>query len=279
MKKNKFSFIDLFSGIGGFHLGLSKLGGECLMASDILPIARDTYFKNYGIYPLGDITLIESSDIPNHDILCAGFPCQSFSNIGKRGGMNDPRGEMIFEIFRILKEKQPKAFILENVKGLVSHNSGETLKFIISELDALNYDVNYKILEAKDFGLPQIRKRLFIVGIHKKFKINFEFPLPIKLKYNLEEVMGGSTEREYGFTVRIGGRGSGINNRYNWDSYVVDGKVRRITPEECLLLQGFENPNFHLCGSNSQKYYQVGNTVPVTIVNEIGKKLVAYGFL
>ncbi len=279
MKKINFSFIDLFSGIGGFHLGLSEIGGKCLMASDILPVARDTYFINFGICPLGDITLIEASNIPNHDILCAGFPCQSFSNIGKKGGINDPRGEMIFEIFRILNEKQPKAFILENVKGLVNHNSGETLKFILAELENLNYDVNFKVLEAKDYGLPQIRKRLFIVGIHKKFKINFEFPPPIKLKYTLEEVMGGSTEREYGFTVRIGGRGSGINNRYNWDSYIVDGKVRIITPEECLLLQGFENTNFKLCGSNAQKYYQVGNTVPVTIVNEIGKKLLSYGFL
>ena len=269
----------MFSGIGGFHLGLSSIGGKCIFASDILPVARETYFNNFGILPHGDITKIDESEIPDHDMLCAGFPCQSFSNVGKRGGINDPRGEMIYEIFRILHKKQPKVFILENVKGLVSHNYGETLNYIITKLDKLGYDVKYRVLEAKDFGLPQIRKRLFIVGILKKYEINFEFPTPINLKYTLKEVLGGDTEREFGFTVRIGGRGSGINNRYNWDSYIVDGEVRIITPEECLLLQGFNINKFILSGSKSQKYYQVGNTVPVTIINEIGKKILSYGFL
>jgi len=276
--KSKFNFIDLFSGIGGFHSGLEPLGGECVMASDILPIACDTYFSNYGIKPLGDITKVNLKEIPPHDLLCGGFPCQSFSNVGQKGGLDDPRGEMIFEIFRILKGKKPKAFVLENVKGLVSHNSGKTLSFIISTLDSLGYNVKHEILEAKDYGLPQIRKRLFIVGVKKTIKKNFEFPKPIKLKYTLSNVLGGNVDREYGFTVRIGGRRSGINNRYNWDSYRVNGEVRYITPEECLRLQGFKK-NFKLKGTESQKYYQVGNTVPVTIINEIGKELIRAGII
>ena len=276
--KSKFSFIDLFSGIGGFHSGLEPIGGECLMASDILPIACETYYSNYGIKPKGDITKISLKEIPSHDLLCGGFPCQSFSNVGQKGGLNDPRGEMIYEIFRILKGKKPKAFILENVKGLVSHNKGETLAFIIKTLESLGYNVKYEVLEAKDYGLPQIRKRLFIVGVSKKIKKTFEFPKPTKLKYNLSSVLGGVVERDYGFTVRIGGRHSGINNRYNWDSYKVNGEVRYITPEECLRLQGFKK-NFKLKGSQSQKYFQVGNAVPVTVINEIGKELVRAGII
>jgi DNA (cytosine-5)-methyltransferase 1 len=271
--KPKFSFIDLFSGIGGFHSGLAPLGGECLMASDILPIACETYFANYGIKPLGDITKIALKDIPKHDLLCGGFPCQTFSNVGNKKGFDDPRGEMIFEVFRILKGIKPKAFILENVKGLASHNHGKTLLFIIETLESLGYKVKYKVLEAKDYGLPQIRKRLFIVGVRKNIKKEFEFPEPIKLKYTLSHVMGGTVERDYGFTVRIGGRRSGINNRYNWDSYKVNGEVRYITPEECMLLQGFKK-NFKLKGTESQKYFQVGNSVPVNVIHEIGKKLV-----
>lgn len=271
--ESKFSFIDLFSGIGGFHSGLAPIGGKCVMASDILPIACETYFANYGIKPKGDITKISLKEIPSHDLLCGGFPCQSFSNVGQKGGLSDPRGEMIFEIFRILKGKKPKAFILENVKGLASHNQGKTLDFIVDALESLGYKVKYRVLEAKDFGLPQIRKRLFIVGVRKNIKKEFEFPEPTKLKYTLSYVLGGIVEREYGFTVRIGGRRSGIDNRYNWDSYKVNGEVRYITPEECMLLQGFKK-NFKLKGTESQKYYQVGNTVPVSVINEIGKKLI-----
>ena len=276
--KSKFSFIDLFSGIGGFHSGLAPLGGKCLMASDILPIACETYFTNYGLKPLGDITKITLKIIPKHDLLCGGFPCQAFSNVGHKKGFDDPRGEMIFEVFRILKGKNPKAFLLENVKGLAAHSQGKTLLFIIETLESLGYKVKYKVLEAKDYGLPQIRKRLFIVGVRKDIKSDFEFPQPTTLKYTLGDVLGGKVERDFGFTVRIGGRRSGINNRFNWDAYKVNGEVRYITPEECMLLQGFKK-NFKLKGTESQKYYQVGNTVPVSIINEIGKELIKRGIL
>jgi DNA (cytosine-5)-methyltransferase 1 len=276
--QSKFKFLDLFSGIGGFHSALDPLGGECVMASDIHPAANKTYYLNYGIHPVGDIKEIKTNAIPKFDLLCAGFPCQSFSNVGQKGGLNDTRGELVYEIFRILEDKQPKAFILENVKGLLSHDRGNTISFIIATLEKLNYKVQYKILEAKDYGLPQIRKRLFIVGVHKSINKTFEFPEPFKLKYTLAKVMGGKVEREFAFTVRIGGRRSGINNRYNWDSYVVDGSVRYITPEECLLLQGFKK-SFKLSGNEGEKYFQVGNTVPVTVVNAIAKKLIEIGVI
>lgn len=276
--KHNFKFIDLFSGIGGFHLGLSKIGGECVFASEILKIACDSYFANYNIQPVGDITKIHASLIPDHDILCAGFPCQAFSNVGKKQGFADPRGELIFEVFRILKNKKPKAFILENVKGLTIHDGGRTLQIILNHLNEVGYNVKYQVLEAKDYGVPQIRKRLFIVGVNKKIKAEFEFPKPIKLKYSLDKVMEGSVDREFGFTVRIGGRRSGINNRYNWDAYRVNGNVRYITPQECLQLQGFPK-KFKLAGNESQQYFQVGNAVPVTVVSEIGKMLIKSGII
>lgn len=273
MKKTKFTFIDLFSGIGGFHMGCSLAGGKCLMASDINEIANKTYYENYGIKPLGDICEIESCNIPEFDLLCAGFPCQPFSQVGQRGGLNDERGQLIFEIFRILKDKQPKSFILENVKGLQSIGGGKVLKFILSELNKIGYSVQCKILEAKDYGTPQLRKRLFFVGIKKDLNINFIFPSPVPLKYTFSEIMGGKTERDYSFTIRIGGRRSGINNRFNWDCYKVNGEPRFITTQECLMLQGFKR-DFKLCGNENQKFAQIGNSVPVTIVYEIVNQLI-----
>lgn len=268
----KFTFIDLFSGIGGFHSGCSMAGGNCLLASDIDEIANKTYLENYGIAPRGDIYQIPSDEIPDFDLLCAGFPCQTFSQIGQKGAFEDERGLLIFQVIRVLRDKQPKAFILENVKNLQSIQNGKVFKVIVSELEKVGYKVYTEILESKDYGTPQIRKRLFFVGIRNDIKADFTFPKPIPLKYTFSEVMGGKTEREYSFTIRIGGRRSGINNRFNWDSYVVDGEVRYITPQECLLLHGFPK-GFKLCGNQSQQYHQVGNSVSVFIVNEITKQL------
>jgi len=274
--RKKFTFVDLFSGIGGFHFGLSKIGGKCVMASDIDSHANATYEKNYGIEPKDDISKVSSRDIPDFDVLCAGFPCQSFSNIGPGGGLKDPRGALIYHVFRILKDKQPKAFILENVKGLASHRKGETLRYIETQLRKLGYDVKSSILVAKDYGLPQIRKRLFIVGIHKKLKRDFNFPKPIRLQKNLSDILRGKTERQFAFTIRIGGRRSGIDNKFNWDCYIVDGKQHYVTPEECLELQGFPR-DFFLSGNVDTKLKQIGNSVPVTVIEEIGKQLCKLG--
>jgi DNA (cytosine-5)-methyltransferase 1 len=267
-----FKFIDLFSGIGGFHQGCTLAGGKCVLASDISEIANKTYELNYGIKPLGDIYQIKSKDIPNFDLLCGGFPCQAFSQVGQKGAFEDERGLLIFEVIRILKDKQPKAFILENVRNIASIQKGAVFKTIVNELQKVGYNVYTQLMESKDYGTPQIRKRYFFVGVRKDITTSFVFPEPIPLKYTFSEVMGGKTERDYSFTIRIGGRHSGINNRYNWDAYVVDGEVRYITPEECLLLHGFPK-SFKLCGTETQKFAQVGNSVSVCIVNEIVKKL------
>ena len=273
-----FKFIDLFSGIGGFHQGASLAVVKCVLASDIDKIANQTYKENYGIEPKGDIYEIKGKDIPDFDLLCAGFPCQAFSQVGQRKGLDDERGILIFQVLRILNEKQPKAFILENVKGLLSIQGGEIYKMIVEKLEDEGYKVYTKVLEAKDYGTPQLRKRLFFVGIRKDFDVEFTFPEPVPLKYTFSDIMGGKTEREYSFTIRIGGRRSGINNRFNWDAYRVDGEVRYITPEECLLLHGFPK-GFKLCGNEGQRYHQVGNSVSCCIVNELVKRLQDLGVL
>ena len=273
-----FTFLDLFSGMGGFHYGLSKCGGHCVMASEIDATAIETYKANYGITPVGDISEIKLDDIPSFDLLCAGFPCQSFSHVGQKGGLSDPRGALIYQVIRILKGCQPKAFLLENVKGLLSHDGGRTIKTIIENLTRCGYIVKYQVLEAKDYGVPQIRKRVFIVGVRNDIDIPFQYPTPTGCDITFEEIMGGKTEREYSFTIRIGGRRSGIDNKYNWDCYRVDGVPRYITIEECLQLQGFPR-DFYLAGNKDKQFKQVGNAVPTVIVEAIGRELVRLGIL
>ena len=275
---SKFKFIDLFSGIGGFHQGCAMAGGKCILASDISEAANKTYEKNYGIKPYGDIYDIDFDKVKDFDLLCGGFPCQAFSQVGQRGAFDDARGLLIFRVIEILKIKKPKAFILENVKNLRNIQKGAIYDIIVKGLEESGYKVYTQILESKDYGTPQIRKRLFFVGVRNDINTEFQFPEPIPLKYTFSEVMGGKTEREYSFTIRIGGRRSGINNRFNWDAYIVDGEVRYITPEECLLLHGFPR-GFELCGTKDQKYQQVGNSVSVFIVNEIVKELQKRGII
>jgi len=178
-EKYDFKFIDLFAGIGGFRLAFQSLGGKCVFSSEWDAAAKKTYEANFGDYPYGDITRIPASEIPDHDVLCAGFPCQAFSIAGKRGGFEDTRGTLFFDVARIIKKKQPKAFFLENVKGLVSHKSGATLEVI---LETLRNDLGYyvpdpEILNARDFGVPQNRERIFIVGFHPSTGVrNFQYP-------------------------------------------------------------------------------------------------------
>lgn len=195
-KKTHFKFIDLFAGIGGFRIALQNLGGQCVFTSEIDKYAQKTYQDNFGDMPHGDITKINEKDIPNHDVLCAGFPCQAFSIAGRRGGFEDTRGTLFFDVARIIKEKQPKAFFLENVKGLISHNGGKTLATI---LNVLREDLGYfvpepQVLNAKNFGVPQNRERIFIVGFHKLLNINnFEYPKPIEEKVVFEDIREENT--------------------------------------------------------------------------------------
>ena len=188
-----FKFIDLFAGIGGFRLALLYLGGKCVFTSEWDENEKKTYKANFGETPFGDITKEYTKNyIPdNFDVLCAGFPCQAFSIAGKRGGFEDTRGTLFFEVAEILKRKQPKAFFLENVKGLRNHDKGKTLSTI---LNVLRNDLDYyvpdpEVINAKDFGLPQNRERIFIVGFHKNTGIkNFSYPKPIEKKFYFKDV-------------------------------------------------------------------------------------------
>lgn len=215
----KFTFIDLFAGIGGIRFPFQQLGGKCVFSSEWDKFAQKTYAANYGDLPSGDITQIKSADIPNHDILLGGFPCQAFSQAGKRQGFQDTRGTMFFEIQRILVEKKPKAFLLENVKQLQGHDKGRTLQTILDILrgefneelhedvslsddtrkalsEKLNYWVDVKVLRAADFGVPQNRERIFLVGFDKNYFSDgcnfdelFSWPTPPKTETRLGDIL------------------------------------------------------------------------------------------
>jgi len=192
-KRPKFTFIDLFAGIGGFRMAMQNLGGKCLFTSEWDEYSKKTYRANYGEIPFGDITQEATKNfIPdNFDVLCAGFPCQAFSIAGRRGGFDDTRGTLFFDVAEIIKRKKPKAIFLENVKGLRNHDKGKTLKTI---LNVLRNDLDYfvpepEIVNAKNFGVPQNRERIFIVGFRKDLNINeFSYPKPIKKSVVFEDV-------------------------------------------------------------------------------------------
>ena len=294
----KIRYIDLFCGIGGFRLGatnsFSKFGfeGEAVFSSDIDLHARKMYFENFGDYPYGDITKIRSSEIPNHDILFAGFPCQPFSIIGDRKGFEDTRGTLFFEIARILEDKGPRAFVLENVKQLVSHRNGYTFQRILETLREIGYYVEYRVLNALDYGLPQKRERVFIVGYFEPFKFiwpkknNDVVPLSEILEqdvpekyYASEEIQKKRSEKHQSKkspSIWHENKGGNVNSHpfscalragasYNY--LLVDGK-RRLTPREMLRLQGFPD-SYKIFVSDTQLRKQAGNAVPVPVVEAV----------
>ena len=190
-----FKFIDLFAGIGGFRLAGQKNKGKCVFSSEWDKFAQQTYKSNFGEIPFGDITKIDVTEIPNHDVLFAGFPCQPFSYSGRNEGFKDKtRGTLFFDILRILEAKKPKMFLLENVKGLKSHNKGKTLKTIIDSLTKLGYQLHWKILKSTDFGLPQMRERWYCVGSLEK--IDFEFPQKRKEQVTLRSIIDKNENSE-----------------------------------------------------------------------------------
>jgi len=287
MLKDKPKFIDLFAGIGGFHLAFHELGCECVFASEIDEAARLTYERNfYRISPKlfeenlfnSDIRSISPSEIPDFDILCAGFPCQPFSQAGLKQGFSDgresERGNLFFNIADILESKKPKAFFLENVRGIVNHDDGRTFKIIKDTIEDLGYSFYYQIVKASDYGLPQHRPRAFMIGFRDdNLSKAFNFPKKIPLKFNMSDVFGGECSREIGFTLRVGGAGSNINDRRNWDSYVVDGKVIRIQPREALRIQGFPD-DFSLPNSKTEAMKQLGNSVAVDAIRSCAYSLI-----
>ena len=173
-----FTFIDLFAGIGGFHYALSSYGAECLYASEWDKPAQETYFENFGIMPTGDITKIAAEEIPPHDILCGGFPCQAFSVSGKRLGFEDTRGTLFFDIARIVKHHKPKVVFMENVKNLVQHDNGRTFKVVHNTMEELGYTMFSKVLNSGDFGVPQHRERIYMVCFRNDVLNGFAFAFP-----------------------------------------------------------------------------------------------------
>ncbi len=291
------TFVDLFCGIGGFHSAAHSLGLECVFASDIDAEARRAYEHNYKIRPHGDITAIKASDIPDHDLLCAGFPCQPFSIIGSRQGFEDPRGTLFFEIARIIREKKPKAVLLENVKQLATINKGKTLHNIIDSIEQLGYYVNYKILNALDFGVPQKRERILIVATLKDIGT---FPWPsekvpitpltsiLEKKPDPKHYVSGKIKnsRLSAHTPKVSPSIWHENKSGNISSYpfscalragasynylLVDG-VRRLTPREMLRLQGFPD-SFEVICPDTQTRRQAGNAVPVPMVKAVIESL------
>lgn len=298
-------FIDLFCGIGGFRVAMDEaciensLTPECVFSSDIDKYCQDSYEMNFGHRPTGDITTVDPTSVPDHDILFAGFPCQPFSIIGQMKGFEDTRGTLFFHIANILKEKKPKAFILENVKQLVGHNGGQTLKVIIKTLQDLGYHVQYAVLNALDYGLPQKRERIIIIG-HKD-PIRFSFPDPILPFKPLSEILEKRVDKkhyasDYIREKRKESHKSAFkpsiwheNKSKNICSYpyscalragasynylLVNGE-RRLTPREMFRLQGFPD-TYKIIDNDSQARKQAGNAVPVNMVKAVIKKLLPY---
>ena len=302
---NNFRFIDLFAGIGGIRIPFEELGGECVFSSEWDKFSQQTYEANFGEIPHGDITEIDEKDIPKHDLLVGGFPCQAFSQAGLKKGFEDTRGTMFFEIQRILDHHKPKALLLENVKGLRGHDKGKTFKVIISILNELGYQtLESKVLNAKDFGLPQNRERIFIVGY--KNHVNFQFPEPpmietkvgsildkrVAEKYTISDKMWESAKRRkenyrkkgYGFGFSLFNRDSKytstISARYYKDGAEIwidqkNKNPRKLTPNEARKLQGFPE-GFVIPVSDGQAYKQFGNAVPVPVIRAIAKKMVKH---
>ena len=269
-------FIDLFAGIGGFHLALSSLGAKCVFASEWDEKARQTYRANFeSVSPelfaagnfAGDITSVNKDRIPDFEILTAGFPCQPFSNAGKKRGFQDMRGNSFFDIAEIISLKQPEAYFLENVRQLRFHDGGATLGLIKRTLtEELGYSCQEFVVKASDHGLPQHRPRLFLIGF-KNPDLAITSPPKRDLRLTMSDVMGGQVDRKIGFTLRVGGRRSGVSDRRNWDCYLVDGVEKHLTVEQAKAMQGFPS-EFHFPVSDYAALGQLGNSVAVDAVRD-----------
>lgn len=188
-------FIDLFAGVGGFHLALESFGAKCVFSSEWDKEAKNVYKDNFGIEPFGDITKIDEKEIPKHDILCGGFPCQAFSISGKQKGFEDTRGTLFFDIVRIANHHKPKILFLENVFNFEKHDNGNTLKTVLKLLDTIGYKTSYKVLNAVNYGIPQTRKRIYFVAFRKELNItNFQFPNPIDSNLRLKDFLENNSE-------------------------------------------------------------------------------------
>lgn len=316
-----FTFIDLFAGIGGFRIPLQELKGKCVFTSEFNFHAQRTYEINFGEVPFGDITKLDLNVVPKHDVLTAGFPCQPFSISGKMKGFEDTRGTLIYNVFQIIEMRKPKVVFLENVKHLVYHDKGNTLRTIIKDLGLLGYKVSWKVLNASEFGVAQNRERLVIIGHQSEY---FDFnKLKTKPKPTLKGILDKSVEFEYldepftlieDFKVQESGlifigyrnktiRKAGVrpgtehlsrvhkqpNRIYSTDGlhpalpsqessgrfWIYDeGRVRKLTINECYKIMGFPE-KFIKINNTAELYRQIGNSVCVPMIKEIGKQIIA----
>ena len=229
--------------------------------------------------PVRDIYDIDTGDIPDYDVLCGGFPCQPFSNAGKHGGFTDERGVLFLEIIRLMEAAKPKVVVLENVSALKSHDNGNTFKTICEKIEEQEYTVHHKVLKCSDYGLPQMRKRIFMVCVRNDIKHDVDiFDLKEYEKdMTMKEYLGKNFEKKHAYTIRCGGGRSPIKSRQNWDGYMVDGKEYRLTIQDAKKLQGF-NDNFDLSEDKKDKkntWRYLGNTIPTRFTEIIGYKVKA----
>jgi DNA (cytosine-5)-methyltransferase 1 len=248
------------------------------MACDIDRHAQATYKTNYGLTPMGDITTIDPASIPSYDVLCAGFPCQPFSQCGKHKGFDDVRGTLFFHIMKFVSFHNPNCIVLENVQGLLKHDGGRTFQRIKNDIEAAGYEVDFKVVTCSDYGIPQMRKRLIMVAVRKEMALPMDKILDFdeyKKHVTLSTFLSKSFEKETAYTIRCGGKKSPINDRHNWDGYIVDGAEYRLTIEDCLKLQGF-SADFMLCGPVSAKWKQLGNTIPTVFTDIVGRNLAKF---
>ncbi|MFZ2154235.1 MAG: DNA cytosine methyltransferase [Candidatus Moraniibacteriota bacterium] len=304
-KRNSvFTFIDLFAGIGGTRMGFESVGGECVFTSEWDNFCQKTYQANFEEIPYGDITKIKESEIPNFDILVAGFPCQPFSSIGKRQGfLHATQGTLFYDVLRIIKHKKNKAFLLENVQGLVTHDNGDTFKTILKSLDEIGYEVFYQILNASNYGVPQQRKRIYIVGFRRdlfsKKEIEFNFPAAKNKKAYINDYLEKNAkgysisthlQKNYLFKKNDGrpiivDKNSKTQVKTLVSSYhkiqrltgtfVKDGEtgIRLLTESECKSIMGFPQ-DFIIPVSRTQMYRQMGNSVVVPVIKAIAGEIV-----
>ena len=302
MDWNNFRFIDLFAGIGGIRLGFESVGGRCVFSSEFDEDACKTYEANFGEHPSGDITKIEAKDIPDFDILLGGFPCQAFSIIGKKEGFaNETCGTLFFEIERILKEKKPKAFMLENVRNLTAHDGGNTFKVIKEHLEALGYTVYAKVLNALDYGVPQKRERIFIVGFLEPIMFHFPEPVPKEERKSLTDILEKNVDKKYYVKDRIresrlerlkdknypkpyisheNMAGSITPHPYSSAlragasaNYILINDERRPTEREMFRIQGFPD-NYKVVVTYGKMKKQCGNSVAVPVIKAIAREMI-----
>ena len=277
IQQKEVKYIDLFCGMGSFHYSFQKLGFKCVMASDIYKPAKENYKNNYNMDVLDDICDINPYNIEAYDILCAGFPCQPFSQAGQHKGFNDSRGTMFSQVLRFVKINVPKIVILENVQALLNHDKGNSFSKIKEDLENEGYNIVYKVIKCSDYGIPQMRKRLFIIGFKNIEVNNLEnfFDLEdYKKTTTLTQYLGQNFKKDIAYTLRCGGKHSPINDRHNWDGYWIDDKEYRLTIEDGLKLQGFND--YNLIGKQNEKWKMLGNTIPTIFTEIIGKQIIKH---